>query len=59
VEFYLHSPICLEGVERDKLPFFRYNLISVIMRRIFEPKRNEVTGEWRIIHNEELHDQYS
>jgi hypothetical protein len=25
----------------------------------FEPKRDEVTGEWRKLHNEELHDQYS
>ena len=25
-------------------------------RRIFGPKRDEVTGEWRKWHNEELHD---
>jgi hypothetical protein len=25
----------------------------------FEPKRDEVTGEWRKLHNEELHDLYS
>jgi hypothetical protein len=30
-----------------------------VLRRIFEPKRDEVTGEWRILHNEELHDLYS
>jgi hypothetical protein len=30
-----------------------------VLRRIFEPKRNEVTGEWRKLHNEELHDLYS
>jgi hypothetical protein len=29
------------------------------VRRIFGPKRGEVTGEWRKIHNEELHDLYS
>jgi hypothetical protein len=29
------------------------------LRRIFGPKRNEVTGEWRKLHNEELHDLYS
>jgi hypothetical protein len=28
-------------------------------RRIFGPKRDEVTGEWRKLHNEELHDLYS
>ena len=27
--------------------------------RIFEPKRDKVTGEWRTIHNEELNDLYS
>jgi hypothetical protein len=28
-------------------------------RRIFGLKRDEVTGEWRKLHNEELHDLYS
>jgi hypothetical protein len=27
--------------------------------RIFGPKRDEVSGEWRRLHNEELHDLYS
>jgi hypothetical protein len=27
-----------------------------VLRRIFWPKRDEVTGEWRKLHNEELHD---
>jgi hypothetical protein len=27
--------------------------------RIFGPKRDEVTGEWIKLHNEELHDLYS
>jgi hypothetical protein len=26
------------------------------LRRIFVPKRDEVTGEWRKLHNEEIHD---
>jgi len=30
-----------------------------VLRRIFGPKRNEVTGEWRKLHNEELNDLYS
>jgi hypothetical protein len=38
---------------------FRHTLISVILRRIFGPKMDEVTGQWRRIHNEEPHDQYS
>jgi hypothetical protein len=30
-----------------------------VLRRIFGPKRNEVTGGWRKLHNEELHNLYS
>jgi hypothetical protein len=30
-----------------------------VLRRIFRPKRDEVTGEWRKLHNKELHDLYS
>jgi hypothetical protein len=30
-----------------------------VLRRIFGPKRDEVTDEWRKLHNEELHDLYS
>jgi hypothetical protein len=30
-----------------------------VLRIIFEPKTGEVTGEWRKLHNEELHDLYS
>jgi hypothetical protein len=29
-----------------------------LLRRIFGPKRNEVTGEWKKLHNEELNDGY-
>jgi hypothetical protein len=29
-----------------------------VLRRIFGPKRDEVTGEWIKLHNEELHDLY-
>jgi len=28
------------------------------LKRIFGPKRDEVTGEWRKLHNEELNDLY-
>ena len=28
------------------------------MRRIFVPKRDKVTGEWKKLHNEELNDVY-
>jgi hypothetical protein len=30
-----------------------------VLRRIFEPKRDEVTGEWRRLHNEDLYALYS
>jgi hypothetical protein len=30
-----------------------------VLRRIFGPKRDEVTGEWRKLHNEELRNLYS
>jgi len=29
-----------------------------VLRRIFGPRRDEVTGEWRRLHNEELNDLY-
>jgi hypothetical protein len=32
---------------------------SRVLRRTFGPKRDEVTGEWRKLHNEELHILYS
>jgi hypothetical protein len=30
----------------------------MVLRRMFGPKRDEVTGEWRKFHNGELHDLY-
>jgi hypothetical protein len=30
-----------------------------VLRRIFGPKRDEVTGDWRKLHNKEFHDLYS
>jgi hypothetical protein len=27
-----------------------------VLRRMFEPQRNEITGEWRKLHNDELND---
>jgi hypothetical protein len=31
----------------------------MVLRRIFGPRRDEVTGEWRRLHNEELNGLYS
>jgi len=30
-----------------------------VLRKVFGPKRDDVTGEWRKLHNEELNDLYS
>ena len=30
-----------------------------VLRRVFGPKREEVTGEWRKLHNEKISDLYS
>jgi hypothetical protein len=30
-----------------------------VLRKIFGPKTNEVTREWRKLHNEELYDKYN
>jgi hypothetical protein len=30
-----------------------------VLRRIYGPKRDETTGDWRKLHNEELHNLYS
>jgi len=36
--------------EERKLRVFE----NMVLRRIFGPRRDEVTGEWRRLHNEEL-----
>ena len=41
--------------EERKLRLFE----NMVLRRIFGPRRDEVTGEWRRLHNEELNDMYS
>jgi len=41
--------------EKRKLRLFD----NMVLRRIFGPRRDEVTGEWRRLHNEELNDLYS
>jgi len=41
--------------EERKLRVFE----NVVLRRLFGPRWDEVTGEWRRLHNEELNDLYS
>jgi hypothetical protein len=38
---------------------YRLLFANRLLRRIFGPRRDEMTGEWRKLHNEELHDLYS
>jgi hypothetical protein len=33
-------------------------LANEVLRRVFGPKRDEVTGEWRKLHSEELNDMH-
>ena len=41
--------------EERKLRVFE----NTVLRKIFGPRRDEVTGEWRRLHNEKLNDFYS
>jgi len=41
--------------EERKLRVFE----NIVLRRIFGPRRDNVMGEWRRLHNEELNDLYS
>jgi hypothetical protein len=56
-------PVVLYGCETWSVALREEHRLRVfenrIVRRIFGPKRNEVTGEWRKLHNEELHILYS
>jgi hypothetical protein len=54
--------VVLYGCETWSLTLREEHRLRVLenraLRRIFRPKRDEVTGEWRKLHNEELHDLY-
>jgi len=56
-------PVVLYGCETWLLTLRNERKLRVfenmVLRRIFEPKRDEVMGEWRRLHNEELNDLYS
>src|SRR5215469_11694499 len=56
-------PVVLYGCETWSLTKREERRLSVfenrVLRRVFGPKRVEVTGEWRKLHNEELKDLYS
>jgi hypothetical protein len=56
-------PVVLYGCETWSLTLREDRRLRVfensVLRRVFGPKRDEVTGEWRKLHNEELNDLYS
>jgi hypothetical protein len=56
-------PVVLYGCETWFLTLKEEHRLKVfenrVLRRIFGPKRDEVTGEWRKLHNEELCDSPS
>jgi hypothetical protein len=56
-------PVVLYGCETWSLILREEHRLRVfenrVLRRIFGSKRDEVTGEWRKLHNEELHNLYS
>ena len=53
-------PVVLYGCETWLLTLREERKLRVfenrVLRRVFGPKRDEVTGEWRKLHNEELND---
>jgi hypothetical protein len=56
-------PFVLYGCETWSFTLREEHRLSVfenrVMRGIFGPKRNEITAEWRTLHNGELHNLYS
>jgi hypothetical protein len=56
-------PVVLHGCETWSLTLREEHKLKVfenrVLRRIFGPKRDGVTGEWSKLHNEELHHLYS
>ena len=56
-------PVVLYGCEAWSLTLREKRRLRVfenrVLRRVFGSKREEVTGEWRKLHNEELSDLYS
>ena len=59
----IHFPVVLYGRETSSLTLReKYRMTDFennVLRNIFGPKRNEVTGNWRKFHSENLHDLYS
>jgi hypothetical protein len=56
-------PVVLYGCETWSITLRDERRLSVfekgVLKKIFGPKRDEVTGEWRKLHNKELRDLFS
>ena len=67
IKYKIHGtiilPVVLYGCETWSLTLREERRLRVcenrVLRRTFGPKRDEVTGEWKKLHNEELNDLYS
>jgi hypothetical protein len=67
LKFRIYKPMILSvvlyGCETWCLTLRKEHRLGVfenrVLRRIFRTKRDEVTGDWRTLHNEVLHDLYS
>jgi hypothetical protein len=63
IRIYKTLPVVLYRCETWSLTLREERRLGVfenrVLRRIFGPERDEVTGEWRKLHNEEQHDLYS
>jgi hypothetical protein len=62
-KFVLKENVVLYGCETWSLTLREEHTLKVfenrVLRRIFGPKRDEVTGDWRKLYNEELHNSYA
>jgi hypothetical protein len=63
IKIYIILPVVLYGWVTWSVTLREEHRLRVfenrVLRRIFGPKRDEVTGEWIRLHNEELNDLYS
>ena len=60
---FFHVEVVLYGCETWSLTLREERKLRVfenmVLRRVFGPRKDKVTGEWRRLHNEELNDLYS